>query len=226
MPHVMHFFPLTIYADAVEEHERLKEQFVPEIQQIANDAPDSPYAWTGDVRKHGFLHLEDSFKPLIDALAPHIGKYMEALQLRTDNLDLFFQRSWPVVTRKGQKVKLHTHAQSHISLVYYLKKPTESGGIRFTMFSAPNELAPTLFEPQMGMFRIESTPINSNHVELDVEEGQVLVFPSSAMHQTLESESDEERISISADIVLMLKHDNNYEHMMPTFSKWSKIEGI
>lgn len=222
----MHFFPLTIYADAVENHEHLKERFGSEIERIANKSPDRPYAWTGDVREHGFLHLEDSFKPLIDALTPHIGKYMEALRLRTDNLDLFYQRCWPVVTKKGQKVSLHSHAQSHISLVYYLKKPTESGGIRFTMLRAPNELAPNLFEPRMGVFRTENTPINSNHVDLDVEEGQILIFPSSALHQTVESESDETRISISADIVLMLKHDNDFEHMMPTFSKWSKIEGI
>jgi hypothetical protein len=46
------------------------------------------------------------------------------------------------------------------------------------------------------------------------------------MHQTIPSEAEEERISISADIVLMLKHNNNYEHMMPSFSKWKKIERL
>ena len=222
----MHFFPLTIYTDVVEGHESLKDRFAPEIKRIANHPPDHPYAWTGDTHEHGFLHLEDSYRPLIDALTPHLGKYMEALQLSTENLDLFFQRCWPVMTTKKQKVKPHSHAQSHISLVYYLQKPADSGGIRFSMLSAPNELAPNLFEPQMGVFRTQSTPINSNHVDLDVQEGHVLLFPSSAMHETLQSESDEERISISADIVLMLKDNNNFEHLMPTFSKWGKVEGL
>ncbi len=222
----MNFFPLTIYADMVEGHENLKDRFVPEIKRIATKRPDDPSAWTGDVHGHGFLHLDDTYKPLIDALTPHIGKYMEALKLSTENLDLFFQRCWPVVTTKNQKVNLHSHAQSHISLVYYLQKPAESGGIRFSTRSAPNEPVPFLFEPRMGIFRTQHTPLNSNHVDLEVDEGQVLLFSSTAMHQTIPSEAEEERISISADIVLMLKHNNNYEHLMPSFSKWKKIERL
>ena len=227
MPVALNFFPLTIYADRIEEHESLKERYVAEFKRIAAEQPaDNPNAWTGDTHNYGFLHLHDAYKPLFDALTPHIGKYMETLQLLTDNIELFFQRSWPVVTTKHQKVEPHIHAQSHISLVYYLKKPESSGGIRFSMESAPNELAPALFEPQMGVFRSKHTPINSNHVDLDIEEGQVLLFPSKIMHRTIESEADEERISISADIVLMLKQNNNFEHMLPAFSMWKKIESI
>ena len=60
-------------------------------------------------------------------------------------------------------------------------------------------------------------------MDLDTAEGQVIVFPSKTLHGTLPSETDEPRISISADVALMLKDDNNFEHLMPSFANWRRI---
>ena len=231
MPEVMNFFPLTVYADRVEGHEAFREKYAPIIKSWVPESRESEFAWTGDVNERGFLHLDESFSPLFDAFMPHLKGYLETLEIKVENLELFCQRSWAVVTRKEQKVAMHSHAQSHISLVYYLQKPEASGGIRFTMKGCPNELAPNLFEACMGLeeegegtaFLQQWTPFNANHIDVDTEEGQMLIFPSKALHGTIQSESEEERISISADIVLMLKRDNNFEFLMPAFSNWRRI---
>ena len=149
---------------------------------------------------------------------------MKALDLREEKIDLYYQRSWPIIQKKGQSVAKHRHYQSHISLSYYLKMPPNSGGISFGMDSCPNEIAPQLFHPQMGEFRREDTPLNSNRVTLNLEEGQIVIFPSKTLHDTVPSRDSEDRISISADIVMVLKEVANIEMLMPPLGKWSKIQ--
>jgi ectoine hydroxylase-related dioxygenase (phytanoyl-CoA dioxygenase family) len=70
---------------------------------------------------------------------------------------------------------------------------------------------------------MERTPFNSNHVDMDLNEGQVVIFPSKTLHQTIQSESDEDRISLVADIAIMLKDDSECEKFMPAFSLWKKL---
>ena len=222
---IVNLFPLSVYINDVPEHQSLKERFVSKLKALPPYQPDSRYAWTGDVKGHGFIHLDEDYKPWLDAMVPHIHRYLELLQLRTEYLDIFFQRSWPVVTRRNQVVASHNHENAHISLVYYLNKPEHAGGLRLLMNSAPNEIVPNLFSAAVAVqpFFVERTPFNSNHVDLDPNEGQVLIFPSKTLHQTIQSESDEDRISLTADIAVMLKADSECEKFMPAFSLWKKL---
>lgn len=222
---IVNLFPLSVYVSDVPEHQSLKEHLVSKIKALPPYRPDSPYAWTGDVKGHGFIHLDETYKPWLDAMVPHIHRYLELLQLRTEYLDIFFQRSWPVVTNRNQIVAPHNHENAHISLVYYLNKPEHAGGLRLLMHSAPNEIIPSLFSAAVAVqpFFIERTPFNSNHVDLDVNEGQVLIFPSKTLHQTIQSESDDERISLVADIAVVLKAESECEKFMPAFSLWKKL---
>ncbi len=225
LSNIVNLFPLSVYIDDVAEHQSLKEHFVSKLKSLPPYQPDARFAWTGDVKGHGFIHLNEDFKPWLDAMVPHIHRYLELLRLRIEYLDIFFQRSWPVVTKCNQMVASHSHENAHISLVYYLNKPEHAGGLRLFMGSAPNEIIPNLFSAAVAVqpFFIERTAFNSNHVDLDLNEGQVLIFPSKTLHQTIRSESDEERISLVADIAVMLKADSECEKFMPAFSLWKKL---
>jgi hypothetical protein len=104
-----------------------------------------------------------------------------------------------------------------------LNKPQNAGGLRLLMNNAPNEIVPNLFSSAVAVqpFFVERTPFNSTHADLD--EGNVLVFPSKTLHQTIPSESDHDRISLVADIAIMLKADSECEKFMPDFSLWRKF---
>lgn len=219
---IVNLFPLSVYISDVAEHASLKERFAAKLKDLPPYQPDSRYAWTGDVKGHGFIHLDEDYKPWLDAMLPHIHRYLELLRLRTEYLDIFFQRSWPVVTKRNQVVAAHSHENAHISLVYYLEKPEHAGGLRLLVNSAPNEIIPGLFSAVQPFF-FERTPFNSNHVDMDLNEGQVLIFPSKTVHQTIQSESDEDRISLVADIAIMLKAGSECEKFMPAFSLWKKL---
>ncbi len=50
-----------------------------------------------------------------------------------------------------------------------------------------------------------------------------MIFPSKTLHQTIHSESHDDRISLVADIAVMLKADSECEKFMPAFSLWKKL---
>ncbi len=225
LKNIVNLFPLSVYINDVAEHQSLKERFVSKIKALPDYQPHSRYAWTGDVKGHGFIHLDEDFKPWLDAMVPHIHRYLELLRLRTEYLDIYFQRSWPAVTRRNQEIGTHNHENAHISLVYYLNKPERAGGLRLLVQNPPNEIVPNLFGASAAVqpFFIERTPFNSSHVDLDLDEGQVLIFPSKILHHTVASESDDDRISLVADIAVMLNDDSECEKFMPSFSMWKKL---
>ena len=224
MPQLVNAFPLSVFVEDIPEHNEMKPGLVEEIRNRAGTPTEGSFAWTGDRNGHGFLHLEPVFKPLFACFGRYLRMYLQTLELRADLIDLYYQRSWPVVTRRTQNVALHHHQQSHISIAYYLKKTPQSGGISFVMNSAPNEVAPGLFHPQMQSFLKNNSPLNSNRVNLNPEEGQIVIFPSKTLHETVPSEDDEEWISISADVGIILRDSDSTEFLMPPFEKWGRVE--
>lgn len=222
---IVNLFPLSVYIDDVAEHAELKTKLLPGIQSLPPYRPDARWAWTGDVEGHGFIHLEEAYQPWVAAMVPHVHRYLELLRLRTEYLDVFFQRSWPTMTRRRQEIGGHNHENCHISLVYYLHKPEGSGGIRFMMPHAPNEIVPNLFSAATAVqpFFHERTPFNSTHADLDLDEGQVLIFPSKTLHQTSTNQTNDDRVSLVADIAVMLKPDAQCEKFMPSFAHWRKV---
>jgi uncharacterized protein (TIGR02466 family) len=221
----VNLFPLSVYIDDVAEHPSLKEHLVPRVKAMPAYQPHARYAWTGDVKSHGFLHLDEAFEPWLDAMVPHIHRYLELLRLRIEYLDIYFQRSWPTLAKRNQEIAAHRHGNAHISLVYYLNKPEHAGGLRLLMPDAPNEIVPDLFGAGAAVqpFFIERTPFNSTYVDLDLAEGQVLIFPAKTRHQTAPSEADDDRISLVADIAVVLNDDSECETFMPAFSMWKKL---
>lgn len=225
LSNIVNVFPLSVYINDVPEHASLKERLLPKIESMPAYDPHSRYAWTGDVKGHGFLHLDEAFQPWLDAMVPHIHRYLELLRLRTEYLDIYFQRSWPTLAKRNQEIGAHNHENCHISLVYYLSMPAHAGGLRLMMANPPNEIVPNLFSTAMAVrpFFHERTPFNSAHVDLDMSEGQVLIFPSKTSHQTVMSEAPEDRITLVADIAVMLNEETESEKFMPAFSLWKKI---
>ena len=225
LQNIVNLFPLSVYIDDVSDHAALKERLLPRVEALHSYRPESRYAWTGDVKGHGFIHQDPDFDPWIEAMVPHLRRYLELLRLRTELLDVYFQRSWPTVSTRSQEIAAHNHENAHISLVYYLSKPEHSGGLRLLVPHAPNEIVPNLFSAALAVqpFFHERTPFNSNHVDLDLSEGQVLIFPSKTLHQTIRSEAEGERVSLVADIAVVLREDAECEKFMPAFSHWRKI---
>ncbi len=225
-------FPLTVFCAQIgfpgneSSPEQKKSGMIDQILAMrdATDSPKSPAAWTGDVRGFEFIHNEPTFKPLFDAFEGMTERYLEAMGLDADQLNLYFTRSWAVVSGADERVNRHAHIQSHISLIYYLQKPRTAGRIAFLHPSPPNEFAPGLFEAKMNsLFKGPRDEANSNNLIVDIQEGDLLIFPSRTEHATEPHDSTEPRISISADVMVTLKDSTNHEFLLPDPVHWRKM---
>ncbi len=225
---IFNLFPLTILEDAIEITDEDRDTLVQSIIKMKSDNEDnkkSDYAWTGDTKGHEFLFNNKLFKNLSNKISNSIINYLRVLDINTDLLDIYYQRSWATYTESEQKINFHTHSQSNISFAYYLLKPKNSGGIIFKSNELQNELAKNIFtSSKLEKSLIKKANVyNSDKSMFDPNQGSIIIFPSKTPHATLPNKSSLPRISISGDVTIMLKNSNGFEHLMPNFRNWTKF---
>ena len=64
---------------------------------------------------------------------------------------------------------------------------------------------------------------NTANLIVDIQEGDLLIFPSRTEHATEPHDSAEPRISISADIMVTLKDSTEHEFLLPDPARWRKM---
>ena len=69
----------------------------------------------------------------------------------------------------------------------------------------------------------EITFPTATRVSLEVNEDDILIFPSKTPHSTDQIETNSERISISGDVIFLAKDTNLIEHLTPNFTNWKKL---
>ena len=227
MPDIVNVFPLSVYRDTLSTDPAWREQMVQTVLEMGSQPlrKSQGLSWTGDVNGFEFLHRDPRFVDLFGLFTKHMTAYLEFLAVDPAKLHLFYTRSWATISHGGERIKSHSHKQSHISLVYYLKKPQDSGGISFLDRDAPNQFAPHLFREEMVKFGIlkEIQQFNAHAISLEPGEDDVLIFPSKALHETMPSKSREPRVSIAVDIVATLKDSTGLEYMLPDPDQWTPV---
>tara|TARA_Y200000002_G_scaffold364872_1_gene354246 strand:+ start:586 stop:1266 length:681 start_codon:yes stop_codon:yes gene_type:complete len=222
----LNLFPLTVAQDNINIDEKQRDLLINEItkmQSVHNNQ--SPYAWTGDTKGYEFLFEIKLFKNLANKISASIIKYLQLLEINTNLLDIYYQRSWATYTKNEQNINFHTHSQSNISFAYYLLKPKDSGGIIFRSNELQNEIAKNIFTNSKLEKSLINKPnaYNSDRSIFDLEQDSIIIFPSKTPHATMPNKSGQVRISISGDITIMLKNSKGFEHLMPAFSNWTKF---
>mgnify|MGYP001289909230 FL=1 len=226
---IFNLFPLTVTKDTINIKEDERNILIEEIKKMKennNIKMQDSYAWTGDTNGHEFLFSNKLFKNLSDKISNAVIKYLQMLEINTNLLDIYYQRSWATFTENEQSINFHTHSQSNISFAYYLLKPKGSGGIIFKSNELQNEIAKNIFTSS----KIEKSLINkanaynSDRSMFDLDQDTIIIFPSKTPHATVPNKSGKPRISISGDISIMLKESRGFEHLMPNFSNWTKFQ--
>ncbi len=222
----LNLFPLTVAQDKITISEDERMIFINEIKKMqSKNNQKSDYAWTGDTKGYEFLFENKLFGNLAKKISDAIIKYLQILEINTNLLDIYYQRSWATYTKNAQSINFHTHSQSNISFAYYLLKPPGSGGIIFKSNELQNEIAKNIFTSS----KLEKSLINkanaynSDRSMFDLGQDSIIIFPSKTPHATVPNQSGEVRISISGDITIMLKNSNGFEHLMPNFKSWTKF---
>ena len=229
----LNLFPLTIYKSKLGLDETVRKNLIEEVYNQEKESKNNEKkmysersSWTGDVYGHEYLYKEKKFEALYDLIEKHIIKYITKIGYNDEKIDLYFQRSWATISRKNEYISYHNHSQSHLSFAYYLKKDKDQGAINFHDNYKQNEMVPGTFDSistRAANF-VKLNGMNAAQIKIEPNEDDIIIFPSKTFHSTSPSESNNERISISADVSLISKTSNKIEKFITPISEWQKFK--
>ena len=229
---IHNFFPLSIFQDQIQISIDEKNNLINEIRKMKDLSKNSDYklknaSWTGDTQGFEYLHKNKLFNKLFDEIKKKIILYLNFLKVDQEQIDIFMQRSWATISNNKEVIRKHQHLQSHVSFAYYLKKNTNDGSLNFHNEALHNEIAPGLFysssskSPSKDFFKRNF--FNARIVNIHPKVDEIYIFPSKSIHSTSPNKTNEERISISADISLITKESENIENLITPIDKWMKF---
>ena len=226
---VFYLFPLSVFKDNIEISQNEKHEIIDFITNSAKKNNDinknEGDAWLGDVEGHEYLFRNTIMKNLSNLISEKIKINTEMLSLDNEKISFYYQRSWATITKNEERIQPHSHDQSNISFAYYLLKPKDTGDIRF-ITNPPNEISKGLFAKKkldLGLLKSFNNR-NAPSIDLHIEEGDIVIFPSKTKHATNSNMTENTRISISGDVVIMLKNTYGHEKLMPHFNHWLPFE--
>jgi len=223
MSKVHEIFPLVVYQGNIDCHSEFK-QYTDELKQYwfngyENESPE----YSGRI----FLHTEEKYEPFFDDLKKNIDDYMTHLNVDHDKLSYFVSKSWVGYHNKEvPALNVHSHNETNISFVYYLKSSDNSDKFCVSQSKNVNENTGGLFETGKQRNIIKGfNKYNCNNYTITPHEGSVLIFPSNVLHSTLKmSEQEDERIVIAGDVRVTLKPEyQNYHQGCTHPTKWLEL---
>ncbi|MET0876304.1 MAG: TIGR02466 family protein [Tardiphaga sp.] len=225
------WFPLAIYYEDLGDaglHNPALAQRIRDLFSASGERRTGATAsWTGDVHNVDRLHLDPAFDWLTDQVGWHALKYLQTLGHDLTKTDIYVQRAWPVVAHRGQRVARHAHHTAHVSAVYYVVAPQGEGGgqLQFINEALPNEVSAGIGS-SMTKGYFESNPLNYGGAVYRPIAGRLLLFPAKQPHEVEANQTDEERISISYDLVITSRatpDQGHHEFLMPPPALWKQI---
>ena len=228
---IHNFFPLSIFQDQIQMSNDEKNNLINEIRKMKDLSKNNDYkfnneSWTGDTQGFEYLHKNKVFDKLFDEIKKKIILYLEFLKVNKEQIDIFMSRSWATISNNKEVIAKHQHLQSHISFAYYLKKSPEDANFILHDEIKRNEFIPALFTSktiQKEKVVKEPTYASAPRINLEVKEDDIVIFPSKTPHGTDQTLNNNERISISGDVIFLAKDSNLLEHLTPSFNNWKKL---
>lgn len=137
------------------------------------------------------LHRVEGFKDLVACIRRSVAGILQFLRIGYDEFEI--TACWATVLMPGAEHKAHCHPNNFLSGVYYLR--THPGADTIS-FHDPRSQTGVLRPPVA-----ELTAANTDQIVVRVKNGTLLVFPSFLQHSVDANRSEEERISISFNIM-------------------------
>ncbi len=145
---------------------------------------------------HSFLTSTDKhilekpeFANIRDLVLREINTYAKGTLCASKRLEFYITNSWVNINRPGDQCPPHTHNNSLISGVLYLKVPNNCGDLYF--YRDILSLVP--FPPSLDIETDSQNIFNCKHFNVTPKTYQICLFPSVTMHSVGVNMSTEER---------------------------------
>jgi uncharacterized protein (TIGR02466 family) len=188
-------FPKQIILSINESHYKYKKQYLElcytERQKNLNGVKISNYGgW-----QSGNILDNNKSNDLIDAIEDQINFCMQSQFDLQKNKKFKLDNLWINISKKNNYNYSHNHPMSYYSGVYYIQCPENCGNIVFE--DSSNNVVDLLYRNQ----KIKEDNKMFENYYYNVKEGLMILFPSNLMHRVEPNQSDEDRISISFNLI-------------------------
>ena len=111
---------------------------------------------------------------------------------KTQDKNIRITEMWAIINKKESFNVVHTHPNCYLSSAYYVKASKNCGAF---IAENPNVAKRYAFPEIMN-----KNQYNSETAGIEIEEGDLLLFPSYLPHKVSKNESDDDRIVISFNV--------------------------
>lgn len=194
-PEVLKFFPEPVLKYKFENYEEFNDKLEKYVYSLfEKDTKGINLSNRGGWHSRNFeLNDKESiqFKFGIE-LQKYILKSFQTLGWKTENKNIGIMAMWAIINKKNDFNIVHTHPNSYLSAAYYVKAPKNCG-----KFQVENlNIARRHSSPEI----IKKNELNAQVGGLEINEGDLLIFPGYLPHKVAKNESDEDRIVISFNV--------------------------
>lgn len=184
-----------------------------------------------DIYSSYSLHLDVRYEELFKKLNETVENFLNILEMDSDIFDINFTKSWFNALKTSQTPP-HSHKDVNISVVYYAQTPPDCE--QFLRLHDGNFFK----EPFSGAFVNNSkifNEFNSWYYNLFPKQGDIFVFPSGIVHDTVFQQSAlsvqespvntlddfiSKRICIASDILLTYKEKQSKSFGIQPIRNW------
>ncbi len=138
------------------------------------------------------LHEREEFEDLCACVNRATKGILDFLQVGCDAFEI--TGCWITVLAKGAAHRIHSHPNNFLSGVYYVRTPAGADTINF---HDPRKQTAVIRPPVTKL-----TAENTDQVVVRVTAGSLLMFPSFVEHSVDANPSEEERVSVSFNVML------------------------
>lgn len=188
---VIPMFPTLVWKIQINAalHDAMDAKILAVLERIRRDLPKlvASQGWQSEQT----LHEREEFRDLVACINNAAQSVLRFLRIGYDAFEI--TGCWATVLARGAAHKVHSHPNNFLSGVYYVRTHPGTDTINF---HDPRS--------QTGIIRppvVELTAENTDQVVVTVKNGTLLIFPAYLQHSVDANMSEEERISISFNIM-------------------------
>ena len=174
------------------QYDEISDQDYQEIIEILQDTTQNVYNKTSKENYVLDKHLPKLREFFESCITTYVEKVIIGDEFNQEELDFQITQSWINLTQTGQSHHTHTHANSFISGVFYVKTNSSLDNITFINNIIISQMLE--FEPK------KFNQFNSSTWSLPVSTGRLILFPSSLPHRVDTTKGSDDRISLSFNV--------------------------
>ena len=188
---VIPMFPTFVWKVQIETglRDTLRERILAALAEMRVRLP--PLAPGQGWQSGQALHQREDFRDLVACVNGGVATILRFLRIGDEQHEI--TGCWATVLAHGAAHKLHSHPNNFLSGVYYVRTHPGADTINFHDPRAQN----SVIRPPV----VELTAENTDQVVVRVRDGTLLLFPSYLAHSVDANTSEEERISVSFNVM-------------------------